>query len=131
MKMSEAFPSRFLKAQDVMGRPVRATISGCTLEDLGDSRKPALSFNGRSKQLIVNKTNGALLAAWFGDDTDQWLGREIEIYADKAPMQGRIVDCLRVRLPQQSAAPWQAPQPAAPAAAPAAAGAPFDDDIKW
>ena len=127
MKMSEAFPSRFLKAQDVMGRPVRATISGCTLEDLGDARKPALSFQGRSKQLVINKTNGSLLAAWFGDDTDQWTGREIEIYADKAPMQGRIVDCLRVRLPQQQAA-FQAP--AQPAAAPAAAGDP-NDDIPW
>ena len=128
MKMSEAFPSRFLKAADVQGRPVRATISGCVLEDLGDSRKPALSFQGRSKQLVINKTNGSLLAAWFGDDTDQWTGREIEIYADKAPMQGRIVDCLRVRLPQQPAAPFQAP--AQPAAAPAAAGDP-NDDIPW
>jgi len=128
VKMSEAFPSRFLKAADVMGRPVRATIAGCTLEDLGDSRKPALSFHGRSKQLVINKTNGSLLAAWFGDDTDQWTGREIEIYADKAPMQGRIVDCLRVRLPQQPAA---APaQPVTPAAAPAAAGD-LQEDVPW
>ena len=128
MKVSDAYPSRFLKAQDVQGRPVRATISGCTLEDLGDSRKLALSFQGRSKQLVVNKTNANLLASWFGDDTDQWAGREIEIYADKTSMQGRIVDCLRVRLPQQPAA---APaQPVTPAAAPAAAGD-LQEDVPW
>lgn len=127
MKLSEAFPSRFLKAQDVSA-PARATIAGVAMEDLGDARKPVLTFQGRSKQLVVNLTNGRMLAAYFGDEMNAWIGKEIEIYADKTNMKGQIVDCLRVRVPQAPAAPFQAP--AQPAAAPAAAGDP-NDDIPW
>lgn len=118
MKMSEAFPSKYLKAADLAGRAHKLVIDGADYAELGDgTAKPALTFIGKQKQLILNKTNGSLLAAAFGDDADKWRGKEIEIYPDKASMQGRIVDCIRVRVP-------------APPAATGGTGLP-EDDIPW
>lgn len=125
MKMSEAFPSKYLKAADLNGRAVRAIIDNCTYEDMGDgTSKPVLSFRGQKKGLVLNKTNAAMIASSYGDDSDAWRGRELEIYPDKTSMQGRIVDCLRVRVPVAPATP-------APAAVPSAAGEPFNDDASW
>ena len=104
MKMSELFPSKFLKAADLQGRTMRATIERIDVEDLsGEDKpgetKPVVTFKGRKKQLVLNKTNGMTLAQALGDDTDAWIGKEIEVFPAQTSMQGRIVDCLRVKMP--------------------------------
>ena len=121
MKMSEAFPSRYLKAADLQGRAARVTIDSCAYEQMGDGQnKPVLSFVGKQKGLVLNKTNAQLLVAAYGDDADAWRGKSLEIYPDRTPMQGKIVDCIRVRVPVP---------PAVQAPAPADAGQPFNDDV--
>lgn len=108
MKASELFPSKYMKAGDLNGRYITATISKIEVVDVGGEGKeadvkPVMTFANRKKQLIMNKTNTMHLAEEFGDELDGWLGKSIEIYPDKTQMQGKIVDCLRVRLPQTEA----------------------------
>ena len=97
MKMSAAFPSKYLKASDLQGRAVKLVIKGVELEEVGDGHKPVVYFEGKEKGVVLNKTNGSMIASLYGDDTDMWAGKEIEVFPDKTPFQGQIVDCLRVR----------------------------------
>lgn len=99
MNISQAFPSNYLKAGDLNGRAVKVRISGCELEDLDGEHKPVLRFEGKQKGMVLNRTNAGVLAAALGDETDNWTGSEVEIYPDRTMFQGRMVDCLRVRVP--------------------------------
>lgn len=128
MRISEEFSGSFLKASD-LPQPKVFTISGCEKAKLpeGDT-KPALRFSGCSQQLVLNKTNAVCLAEWFGDSTEQWTGRQVELYATQTHFGGRMVPCIRVRLPQQ---PQQQPMPyqgqtQPPFTPPAAPGFPVD-----
>jgi len=97
MKSSDVFPSNFLKSADLNGKAVRVTIADCTMEDLGDDKKPVLHFVGKSKGMVVNKTNWGVLEAATGQtDSDDWAGYSIVIYSAKVSYQGKMVDGLRV-----------------------------------
>ena len=62
MKFSQMFPSKYLRADDLNGATVTATIAKIELEEIADDEvKPVLSFQGREKKLVLNKTNGAVL----------------------------------------------------------------------
>ncbi|MCF8014668.1 MAG: hypothetical protein K9L65_03035 [Chromatiaceae bacterium] len=130
MDIHALFPSNFLKAADLQGQVRRVTIESCMPEQLGQGEiKPALQFRGVPKKLILNKTNGLLIAASFGTETTAWAGREIELYPENVMFQGQVVPAIRVRVPIGAApapaaaadpfahaAPALAPQPPAPAA---------------
>jgi hypothetical protein len=142
MDIHALFPSHYLKAADLQGQVRRVTIEACQPEQLGQGEiKPALQFRGVPKKLILNKTNGLLIAASFGTETTAWAGREIELYLENVMFQGAVVPAIRVRVPigatqapAAAADPFAqaapAPQPPAPAApqppqaAPPAATAP-------
>ena len=49
--------------------------------------------------MVLNKTNGQILAEEFGDDSEDWLGKVVEIYPDKTTFAGKLVSCLRLRAP--------------------------------
>jgi hypothetical protein len=69
------------------------------MEDIGDDKeKPVMYFKGKKKGLVLNVTNARMIESYFGEEMDDWTGKEIEIYPDKTSFQGRIVDCLRVRV---------------------------------
>lgn len=127
MKISEAFPSKYLAASDLMpsGVPVDATvtISNVTLETLGQGRdaeqKPVVFFQGHQKGCVFNKTNSRKVAESYGDDTDAWLGKSIILTAREVEFQGDNVWAIRVKIPAgQTVAQTVAPF-VAPAAAPA------------
>lgn len=112
MKISSAFPSKFLKASDLQGKEVRVEIFDVRMEDVsgdGSEEKPIMYFKDKVKGLVLNKTNSGKLEAAYGDDTDGWLGKEIIIYPDTTLYQGRTVDCLRVRVPAKEAKAGDAP----------------------
>lgn len=114
MDASGLFPSRYLNAADVAAAPLHLSIAGLTVETMPDgTQKPVLSFNNQAKQLVLNKTNTAMLITLFGKETDHWYGQVVECYPDKVTMQGRIVDCIRIRQPVMPAQP-----PAVPPAGP-------------
>jgi hypothetical protein len=101
MKISEQFAGSYFKAQD-LPQPRVLTIQDCTQAKMPEGEtKPALRFVGESQQLILNKTNAFCLAEWFGDDTNGWNGRQIELHATTTSFGGRMVPAIRVRLPQQ------------------------------
>ncbi len=118
MKLTEAFPSKWLKAADLDGEPRLVTIESVRLEAVeeGKPAKPVVILRGMTQGLVLNKTNGNTIAGFLGDDTDTWTGKKIVLFPTQAEFQGRMTDCIRVRAPK--------PQTAAPAAVPVAAPAP-------
>lgn len=135
MNIKSAFPSELLKAAD-LNKAVMVTIADVTVEKIGDDEKPVLHFKGTNKRLALNKTNAAIIAEVLqSDETDDWIGRKIQLYPTKTEYQGKRVPCIRVsdQLPAQQQARPQAPPPQ-PDPEPEQDSAPFhatDDDVPF
>ena len=114
MKLSEAFPSNYLKSDDLMDRDVPVVIATAEMEMVGSERKLVLSFQGKKKNMICNKTNAGRIAFLYGDDTDEWTGKEIILTSEFVEFQGKTVKGLRVKAPPkrgQGTAPAQQSKP--------------------
>jgi hypothetical protein len=102
MRISDAFPSDYLKASDLNDRSVTVIISKVELVELGKGRdkenKMLISFAGKQKQLVCNKTNANTIAKLYGDDTDGWIGKAITIEPREVEFQGDMVLAIRVSL---------------------------------
>ena len=92
---------------------------------VGTDQKICVTFTEfPSKPLGLNKVNLRALVAAYSTDSNTWIGRQLELFKAQCDFQGRQVDCVRVRIPQQPAVLAAAPAPAAqvaqqPVAAPA------------
>ena len=121
MDINNSFPSNYQKAADLKGQARQVVIADVAPEDMGSGEtKPVARFNGLDRGLVLNKTNSMMVASHFGSETNTWIGKTIELYPDKVPFQGQIVDAIRVRVPVP---------PAQPAATPAQPVAPPADDL--
>ena len=126
MRKGEAFPSNYLSKEDVAAGPIRGTIADVRFEtikgDRGDEDKPVMSFKEDGlKPMILNNTNWQTAEDAYGDESDGWRGKTIELYLDPGVMFGnKKVGGVRVRIPNGNPGPAAAP----PAAAPATASAP-------
>lgn len=113
MKMNDVFESKYLSASDLNGRDARVTIADVEVVRIPGTgeKKAAMTFQGKSKGLILNKTNWNTIAEVLGtDETDDWVGKQITLYPTETEYQGRVVDCLRVRRKKAPAASeWQEP----------------------
>jgi len=109
-KRDDVFPSKYLKASDLKGNIV-VVIESADEEPLKvldgkEQTKTVLYFKGAKKGLPLNLTNWDAVAAITGeDDSDQWPGHRIEIYPTTTTMQGKPVDCIRIRPPAQGELP--------------------------
>ena len=100
MKRSDAFPSKFLKAADLNGGDLPATISSLEWEEVGKDRtsKPVVYFRGKVKPLILNGTNWDLIVKTTQkEDSDEWAGERICLYATEVQFGRDIVEAIRVR----------------------------------
>ncbi len=120
MKISTAFPSNYIKASDLNGKPWDMKIRTVAMEDLGQGSdkesKPVLYFDGVQKGLVLNKTNATNIAKVYGDDTGNWTGKDIQVFPTTTEFKGETVDAIRVRVVPE-AQPEKQPEPQ-PTAAP-------------
>ena len=119
MKINQAFPSKYVAAVDMGGLARVLTISQITMETIGQDghdTKPVLYFQGAQKGMVLNKTNANVITILYGEETDNWIGKQIELYPTQTDFRGEIVDCIRCRAPGAvgalGAAPAAAPLPA-------------------
>ena len=102
MKTSEAFPSDYLKASDLNGKSVNVTIADVELVEMGQGqdkeKKLLLTFTGKSKGLICNKTNSSVIESLYSDETNNWIGKAITIAPREVEFQGKMVWAIRVSL---------------------------------
>jgi hypothetical protein len=116
-KRDEIFPSRFLRAADLKGKPVALTIESAPTEELngGEETKTVLHFKKTNKVLPLNMTNWDSVADITGeDDSQNWSDCRIELYPTTTDFRGKPVDCIRIRAPQQRELPKPKPAPKPP-----------------
>src|SRR5262245_23040091 len=105
-KRHEVFPSRYLQAADLAGKPINVVIEKAPLETLesknGEEVKTVLYFRGAKKSLPLNRTNWDSVAEITGeDDSENWPGHQIQLYPTTTPLGADVVECIRIRAPEQ------------------------------
>lgn len=115
MKLSDMYPSRFLKAEDFEeGKTFILTVKDVQIETLGQGAKqetkPVMYFRDTEKVLALNKTNAITIGKHLGDDTDEWIGKKIAFTTTEVEMKGEIVRAIRVKT-KQAVGPTPPPVP--------------------
>ena len=101
MKISELFPRRYARGEDLNGKPVSLTVAHVTIEALHPQPgspaidKPVLYFQRATRGVILSPALARQIAALLGDDTDTWTGKRITIYPEPMRVAGR--DCVAIR----------------------------------
>lgn len=103
MELSQVFTGATLKAADLQGREPTVTIATVEAKKFNDGPKLVITFVGKEKAFICNKTNANRIAFAHGTNTDNWVGKQIQLYTDLVDFQGSTVQAIRVRPPQQRA----------------------------
>ncbi len=105
MKWQTMFKGDYLTAAEFGGRQPTFTIvkaEPCLMEEETDGvkkkkTKAAVSLLNVERPWILCKTTAMCLAAMFGDETKNWEGKRVTLYADPNVRVGReIVDGIRV-----------------------------------
>lgn len=114
MRIGTAFPSKYLKAEDLGDNRAVVTIRAVEFEDIGsdDGHKAVVYFKGRNKGLVLNRTNANTITEIAKtDETDDWSGVSVVLYATKVDYQGKRVSAIRVDAPKPKAAPKPVREP--------------------
>lgn len=135
MRMSQAFPTKYLSAADLQGKSFVLTVKNVTVEEMerGGDRKPVVWFQESPKGLALNKINSNMIVEAYGDESDAWSGQKIEVYPSETEFQGKIVPCIRVRTPQTAPPPVPSMVANVPSnePPPIPGSVPLDDDIPF
>ena len=115
MKVSDAFPSEFLKAADIGQNQVKVLIAHVELREMTDGEnKPVVFFQNKKKGVVLNVTNANAIAQYYGDDMDLWVSKPIVLFTMMVSYQGRMQPGIRVRIPgpgEGGTAPTPKPAP--------------------
>jgi len=84
-----------LNAADLLGGPIRATITACKK---GSREQPvALALDGGHRDWKPSKTSLRVLAHAWGTDASKWVGRSVELYRDETVLwAGEPVGGIRI-----------------------------------
>lgn len=97
MNYNDLFPEKFISADAFQGRTVTLTLKGLAHQDMpgedGTETKPVASFEETKKMWVLNKTTGQCLRAMFGNETNDWIGKKVTLFA--APWRNGEI-CIRV-----------------------------------
>lgn len=99
MKISEEFPSKYLKAADLQGREVKVIMANVEKEKLGDDTKLVLYFKGKEKGVVLNKTNSNTIGEAYGDETEDWYDQPLILFSVMVDYQGKVGPAIRCRVP--------------------------------
>jgi len=127
--INSVYQSEFLSAGNLKGRSQHAVIEAATVEVLGQGEKATqkviLKLRKCKPRLPLNKTNALRLTSQWGPQTDNWIGKTIELRPEKVMFAGSMVDAIRVYVP----APPTAPAPMYVSAPPKAPVPPAEEEV--
>lgn len=103
MELSQVFSSATLKASDLQGHEPTVTIETVEMKKFDNGNKLVISFKGKEKTLVCNKTNANRIAYAYGTNTDNWIGKQITLYVEPVDFQGSTVEAIRVRAKKPAA----------------------------
>ena len=111
MKLSDMFPRKYMRGDDLQGREFSLTIDRIEQETVFNQKKNTaekkwvLYFVGAKKGLILNWTLGSQIDAATGsrDDSTAWLGKVVVAYPQKIKVAGQRHTVVRIKAAGQAA----------------------------
>jgi hypothetical protein len=97
MELSSVFGGDTLKAADLQGGEPTVIIADVQMKKFDNGNKLVITFEGKKKALVCNKTNANRIAYAYGSNTDNWIGQELTLFTDLVDFQGKAVEAIRVR----------------------------------
>src|ERR1700730_5193944 len=97
MRVSEIYPSKYLKTTDLAGRDHKVIIDKVTREKIGDDEKPAITYRGWTKMHVLNKGVATTIGEILGDETGDWSGKTIMLFSTVTQFNGKNYDVIRAR----------------------------------
>jgi hypothetical protein len=103
MNIGKLKASQFFKADDFVDGPKTleiASVDGETMtQDDGSKKlKGVVSFADADQKLVLNSVNLETIGEALGDETDNWIGKQITLLRDKTRFGNKTVPCVRVRV---------------------------------
>ncbi len=98
MKISNRFSGKFFKSDD-LNSDLKLTIGTVKDEELNGITKPVFYFDNSNQGLVLNKTNAQTISGAYGDETDDWTGKEIIIYPTEIDFRGERKKAIRIKIP--------------------------------
>ena len=101
-KLSEMIESKYLKQSDV-DEDTTVTVQAVGKKNVareGDEPeyKWLCKFKEFAKPMVLNSTNIKRLAKALGDDSDEWIGKQVVLYVDPdVEFAGNVTGGLRIR----------------------------------
>lgn len=100
-RLNQMFPSKWLTAADLEDGECTFTIRAVTQEEIGQGEEAEIKWvvwlKEVAKGIVLNKTNATSLANCFGDDTDDWIGKQAVFYPTEVSFSGRMVEAIRIK----------------------------------
>ena len=108
MNITKAFKSKYLRACDIEA-PFVATVEDVFMAQFEDGEKPALTLDS-GQTIILNRTRSNALENGFGtSETEEWLGRRVEVSTERVPFHGKPVDAIKLAVPPAAVPPAAVP----------------------
>lgn len=101
-KISQMVDSKYLKQADVEDDTVvtvkKVGQANIAKDDAPPDMKWLVRFAEFEKPMVLNRTNISLLGNFLGDDTDDWIGKQVIVYNDESiQFQGKVTGGLRFK----------------------------------
>lgn len=100
MRRNEALPSKYLNAADVGQNVYKLVIASVVMEKMENDgvMKPVMYFNNAQKAMVVNATNWDNMSQVYEDESQNWIGKTIEMYTESTRMpNGTAGRGIRIR----------------------------------
>jgi hypothetical protein len=100
MRRNEALPSKYLNAADVGQNVYKLVIASVVMEKMENDgvMKPVMYFNNAQKAMVVNATNWENMSQVYEDESNNWVGKTIEMYTEATRMpNGTAGRGIRIR----------------------------------
>ena len=119
MNIAELKESKFLRKEDA-GSGILVTIrevhqANVAKEGAPEEMRWVMSFDETDKPLVLNSTNGQILAQITGSpESDDWTGTQVVLYHDpNVSFGGKLVGGIRIRAPRKPGVPVTGRRPVA------------------
>ena len=92
-----------LRADDLGNKSWPLVISDIEEYEFDDGLKAILKFEKAEKGLILNKTNARKITALYGEEMNDWIGKQIILASEDVEYQGQMTKGIRVQSEKQMA----------------------------
>ena len=105
MNIKDAKESKYISKKE-LALPITATIASCEMEAIQmegnqSQNKAVMRFREPIKPWIVGTQTLEVIGSWWGEETERWVGKRIELYHDaNITFKGKVTGGTRARLPQ-------------------------------